>query len=146
MHGFSLGKYRLHKDGLDQNDAQLDELIQSNRTLGVMACSKGCISRCTFCHRFIKGIRFVPVELCISRIKELSQRFDLGLVSFMDECVGACKKWLREFCATIKPLNVIWGVGGMRVDMVDPEIIKNDAEGHGREPVDNSVKMSNRYN
>lgn len=95
----------------------------SNKTIGVMSCSKGCIGRCTFCHRFIFGIRFVPPEIAIARIQELIERFDTGAIAFADECFGAGKKWLHRFCELIKPLDILWKVGGMRVDMVNPEIV-----------------------
>jgi len=93
------------------------------KTSGHIFSSKGCVARCTFCHRFIKGIRFVPPEMMIARIEELIKRFDVGILSFDDECFGADIRWLRKFCELIKPLNLLWNVGGMRVKQVNPEII-----------------------
>ena len=94
------------------------------KTLGVFPCSKGCFNRCTYCHRFIKGIRFVPPEKVIRRIEEMIARFDVGAIIFADECFGANPKWLLRFCELIKPLDLLWRVGGMRVDVVSPEIIE----------------------
>jgi len=92
-------------------------------TLGVIALSKGCFNRCTYCHRFIRGIRFLPVEIAVKRVKEMVDRFNVGAFQFADECFGASEKWLREFCRLIKPLNLLWKVGGMRVDVVTPELL-----------------------
>jgi len=94
------------------------------KTLGVLPCSKGCFNRCSYCHRFIKGIRFVPPEKVIRRIEEMIARFNVGAIILADECFGASRKWLERFCELIKPLDLLWRVGGMRVDVVSPEIIE----------------------
>jgi len=95
-----------------------------NKSIAQVFCSKGCVTRCTFCHRFNKGIRVIPPDIVIVRIKNLIERFNVGVVSFSDECFGASSKWLTEFCELIKPLNVLWRVSGMRVRQVSPDIIK----------------------
>jgi radical SAM superfamily enzyme YgiQ (UPF0313 family) len=95
-----------------------------NKSIATVFCSKGCVTRCTFCHRFNKGIRIIPPDIVIVRIKKLIERFNVGAVYFSDECFGASHKWLKEFCELIKPLNLIWRVGGMRVSQVSPDIIK----------------------
>jgi radical SAM superfamily enzyme YgiQ (UPF0313 family) len=95
-----------------------------NKSIAEIFCSKGCVTHCTFCHRFSKGIRIVPPDIVISRIKELIKRFNVGVIFFSDECFGANIKWLLEFCELIKPLNLLWRVSGMRVKGVSPDIIK----------------------
>jgi radical SAM superfamily enzyme YgiQ (UPF0313 family) len=95
-----------------------------NKSIATVFCSKGCVTRCTFCHRFNKGIRIIPPDIVIVRIKKLIKRFNVGIVVFGEECFGASHKWLREFCELIKPLNILWRVGGMRVSQVSPDIIK----------------------
>jgi len=94
-----------------------------NKSIAMVFASKGCITRCTFCHRFAKGIRIVPPNIVVARIKELIECFNVGLVAFGEECFGASHKWLREFCELIKPLNVLWRAP-MRVTSVSPDIIK----------------------
>ena len=107
----------------DYGNIKASQPERLEKTIAVIPCSKGCFNRCTYCHRFIKGIRFLPPEIAISRIKELIDRFNVGAINFSDECFGANPKWLRKFCELIKPLDLLWKVGGMRVDMVNPEII-----------------------
>lgn len=102
----------------------LNDRDLANKTTGVISCSKGCVGRCTYCHRFTKGIRILPVEIAINRIKDLIARFNIGAIAFGDECFGSSAKWLQEFCETIKPLKLLWKVGAMRVDMVTPDIIE----------------------
>jgi len=104
--------------GVDEKDKYL---LDTN--IGTLQLSKGCVARCTFCHRFIKGIRFVPVNICIERIQELRDKYNCGVFAFGDECFGGDIKWLKEFCEQVKPLNVRWSAAGMRVQHMTPEII-----------------------
>jgi len=95
-----------------------------NKRVATIFCSKGCVTHCSFCHRFNKGIRIIPPGIVIDRIKDLIEHFDVGLIRFSDECFGASLKWLEEFCELIKPLNILWRVSGMRTKQVSPDIIK----------------------
>jgi len=95
-----------------------------NKSIAMLFSSKGCVTHCTFCHRYSKGIRIIPPDIVIARIKELIERFNVGAIIFGDECFGASHKWLKELCELIKPLNIIWRVGGMRVSQVNPDIVK----------------------
>lgn len=91
--------------------------------IAILACSKGCVARCTFCHRWQKGIRYIPVEILMRRMKLLMERYGVGIFNILDECFGADLKWLYKFCEAIKSLGVIWVVAGMRVKQIAPEII-----------------------
>ena len=104
-------------------DGKVPDPAMLDKKIGIIACSKGCVARCTFCHRFQKGIRFIPPEILLVRMQELMDRFNVGAFNFADECFGADFKWLEQFCKTIKPLNVIWLAGGMRVARMTPEIV-----------------------
>lgn len=99
------------------------EAEKLNKTVGVIACSKGCVSRCTFCHRWQKGVRFIPPEILIQRMKDLMEHDNVGAFEFADECFGADIKWLHKFCELVKPLNILWYSAGMRVKQITPEII-----------------------
>lgn len=94
-----------------------------NKRVGVIACSKGCVARCTFCHRWQKGIRFIPPEILVQRMKDLMENYNVGVFEFADECFGADLKWLHKFCELVKPLNILWYSAGMRVKQITPEII-----------------------
>lgn len=104
------------------NSHGLDE-ERLNKRVGVIACSKGCVARCTFCHRWQKGIRFIHPEILIQRMKDLMENYNVGAFEFADECFGADLKWLHKFCALVKPLNVVWYSCGMRVQQITAEII-----------------------
>jgi radical SAM superfamily enzyme YgiQ (UPF0313 family) len=86
--------------------------------------AKGCVARCTFCHRWDKGIRYIPPRLIMQRMEYLMERYNVGFISFADENFGTDKRWLAELCEAIKPYDVLWHVGGMRVNCVDPDRLK----------------------
>lgn len=94
------------------------------KKVGRFYASKGCVARCTFCHRFTKGIRYVPVDLIEKRLSELVRRYDVGFVYFTDENFGTHPAWLHPFCDMIKKFDVLWSVGGIRVNRISAESLK----------------------
>lgn len=114
------------EDGFHQvfrEDPRAWEPHRRQKTQGVLVASKGCVARCTFCHRWDKGIRYVPVPILVKRVRDMVERYDLGFLQFGDENFGTDHKWLAEFCAAIKPLDLLWSVKGMRVNRIDPASI-----------------------
>ncbi|TNC97469.1 MAG: Fe-S oxidoreductase [Stygiobacter sp.] len=106
------------------SDPRSEALVQANKRVGTLVSSRGCVARCTFCHRLQKGIRYVPVDILISRVIEVMEKYNVGFLRFTDENFGTDKRWLTELCEKIKPLGVLWSVGGMRVNCVDPHYIQ----------------------
>lgn len=86
--------------------------------------SKGCVAKCTFCHRWDKGIRYIPIPILMSRFKHCIDEYDVGFIRMADENFGTDKKWLADFCTEIKKLDVLWVVQGMRVNTVSSEQLK----------------------
>jgi anaerobic magnesium-protoporphyrin IX monomethyl ester cyclase len=113
-------------------DARNDHIIVDKRfmeehrlgkRIGTLYTSKGCVSRCTFCHRWDKGIRFIPVPIVMERLDELIERYNVGFLFTADENFGTNQKWLAEFCAEIKKRDVLWRVG-TRAKGITPEIVE----------------------
>jgi radical SAM superfamily enzyme YgiQ (UPF0313 family) len=90
---------------------------------GMIMYSKGCVARCSFCYRFDKGYRILPVNRTIDRIEYLIKNYNVGFVVFGDECFGADKKHTAELVKALKELNVLWLVGGVRCNSVSKEIL-----------------------
>ena len=86
--------------------------------------AKGCVAKCTFCHRWDKGIRYIPVDLFMYRLDRLMERYDIGFLAVADENFGTDKRWLKAFCEQIKKYNILWRVGGMRVNCITPEYVE----------------------
>jgi radical SAM superfamily enzyme YgiQ (UPF0313 family) len=90
---------------------------RNKRVVGLPG-AKGCVARCTFCHRWDKGIRYIPPALIEKRLQFLIENYNVGFVSIADENFGTDIKWLTEFCSRIKRYDVLWQVAGMRVNCV----------------------------
>jgi anaerobic magnesium-protoporphyrin IX monomethyl ester cyclase len=100
-----------------------DSINQSNVGKRAMhfPCSKGCVAKCTFCHRWDKGIRYIPVDILIARLKHYIEHYDVGFVRMSDENFGTDRAWLAEFCSKVGELGIVWAVSGMRVNCVSAE-------------------------
>ncbi len=105
-------------------DPRIFEEHRQGKTIGTLVASKGCVARCTFCHRWDKGIRYVPVPILMERLEYIINRYNVGFVTFGDENFGTDKRWLKEFCQEIKKFDVLWRVSGMRVNCVSPEYLQ----------------------
>jgi anaerobic magnesium-protoporphyrin IX monomethyl ester cyclase len=92
---------------------------RKGKSVAQLPGAKGCVARCTFCHRWDKGIRYIPVPLIMERLDLLIRVYDVGFLTVVDENFGTSKKWLNEFCEEIRRRDVIWSVAGMRVNCID---------------------------
>ncbi|MBN4077998.1 cobalamin-dependent protein [Nitrospina gracilis] len=110
-------------DAVFSQDPRTHQTHRNGKTVFNMPGSKGCVARCTFCHRWDKGIRYIPVPVIMKRIDHLIQSYDLGFVDFGDENFGSDKKWLKDFLQEIKHRDILWRVAGMRVNTLTADCI-----------------------
>lgn len=118
--GFDNGK----ADFWFERDPRTSEAHRSQKTVGSLPGAKGCVAKCTFCHRWDKGIRYIPPELIGQRLKYLIDNYNIGFLHIVDENFGTDVRWLSQFCEMIKPFDVLWRVAGMRVNCITPEQIE----------------------
>ncbi len=104
-------------------DPRLREPDRQGKTVIQFPSAKGCVARCTFCHRWDKGIRYIPVDVLMRRIEELIEKYNVGILVMADENFGTDRRWLSEFCAKIKFYDLLWRVAGMRVNCITPDQI-----------------------
>jgi anaerobic magnesium-protoporphyrin IX monomethyl ester cyclase len=97
---------------------------RKGKRLATVATSRGCVNRCTFCHRWQKGIRIFPVDRVINNIRGMIDRYNVGFISFGDENFGATRKWMEEFIEKIKPLDILYRVAGICCENVDPQVLR----------------------
>lgn len=106
------------------HDRRVAEPHRQGKKVVELHAAKGCVARCTFCHRFEKGIRYIPVDILRERIRVLVDDFDVGFLVVADENFGTDRRWLVEFCAMIRPFDILWRVAGMRVNCISPAQIE----------------------
>lgn len=104
-------------------DKRIAEPHRRGKRIASLAASKGCVARCTFCHRWDKGIRYIPVPILMERLDYLIKENNIGFVVFTDENFGTDRKWLALFIEEISKRDILWRVSGMRVNTIKPETI-----------------------
>jgi radical SAM superfamily enzyme YgiQ (UPF0313 family) len=123
----NIGQYIL--DPISRYDFAYDnrsyELKRKNKKLATVFASRGCVNRCTFCHRWIPRYRIIPAKKVIDYMKHLIKRYNVGFFCIADESFGENRRWLDEFIDLLKPLDVLFQIDGARVSILkrDPSII-----------------------
>lgn len=116
------------KDPLTREDFAQDprtyEPHRKGKKMTTVLSAKGCVARCTFCHRWDKGYRQFSPSKIISRIKHLIERYNVGFIQFGDENFGSDRRAIEELIETVKPLNVLYQISGVRCRSVDPPLLK----------------------
>jgi anaerobic magnesium-protoporphyrin IX monomethyl ester cyclase len=105
------------------NDPRFAEPHRRGKRAGTVIASKGCVARCTFCHRWERGFRQLSVPRIVARIRDLMERYDVGFVQFGDENFGSDGRALDALLPALRALDILWGVGGMRARTATPELL-----------------------
>ena len=105
-------------------DSRSDKPQKKGKSIATMVASKGCVAKCTFCHRWDPGIRYIPVPTLMERIDFFIAKYNVGFIDFGDENFGSDHKWLAEFLDEIKKRDLVWRVSGMRVSTISLEWTK----------------------
>lgn len=80
--------------------------------------AKGCVARCTFCHRFERGYRVRPIEQLKDHIEYLFNVHNVRSISFGDENFGSNRDLTRELAVYLKQKGIRWSVAGVRARTV----------------------------
>ena len=106
-------------------DPRTHEPHRKGQKVATVITAKGCVARCTFCHRWDKGYRSFPVAKIIERIKLLKDRYNVGFFKFGDENFGSDKRQVAELLDALKPLDILFQVAGVRCRTIDlPLLVK----------------------
>lgn len=115
------GKVQMRDFSLDKRTYEIHRRGKKHFQLLV---GKGCVAKCTFCHRWDKGIKHIPVTILMERLDFIIKKYNVGFVSPSIEAFAVDKKWLSEFCSEIKKRDVLWRAGAVRAKSVSPNIIQ----------------------
>lgn len=97
---------------------------RAGQKMSTVVFTKGCVARCTFCHRWDKGFRQLPVEKIIKRIEHLKERYNVGFIKFGDENFGSDRRATDQLLEAITPLDILWSVSGVRCRSVDLDLLQ----------------------
>ncbi len=99
------------------------EYKSKGRTATIIT-SKGCVARCTFCHRFEKGYRVKPNEKIIEHIKFLKEKYNVAQLDIGDENFGSYKDQSKKLVEEINKLGIKWKAAGVRAHTVSLDLLK----------------------
>ena len=95
------------------------EILNPKETIVIAA--KGCVARCTFCHRWERGYRVRPLDQLIEHITHLYLNYGVRSLSFGDENFGSNRELTRELVLFLGRMGISWEVAGVRARTVSPE-------------------------
>ena len=130
-----LGEYYLRdiQERLQKRSEVIDynlnlEMQRIDKKDAILELAKGCVNRCSFCHRWSMGYRVLPIDYVIEYIKMLINKYNVGVITVGDENFGSSKRYTDEFIDEIKNIDVLWRVGGMRAKTITSELAKKMKE------------------
>ena len=83
--------------------------------------TKGCVARCTFCHRFERGYRSKPSDSVLRHVGGLIDKYQVRGLVIGDENFGSNRELTREIAKGFGELNLIWTVAGVRARTISEE-------------------------
>lgn len=96
-----------------------------SKRLATVVMAKGCVSRCTFCHRFEKGYRARPVEQLAEHMRTLKDKYKIEFIDIADENFGSDREQSQQVADTLRELGMTWRAAGVRVRTVDLESLRH---------------------
>lgn len=106
----------------NEKNNELDKSTQNKAATVITA--KGCVARCTFCHRWEKGFRAKSSDGLKEHLMQLKERYGVTNIVLGDENFGSDKDQAREVVLSLKELGFNWKAGGVRARTVNPELLK----------------------
>lgn len=99
--------------------------IEKGKRIATVVMAKGCVARCTFCHRFERGYRAKPVDRIIEHVEFLMEHYNVGVIDIADENFGSDKKAAYEIASRLGELGIVWSVAGVRTRTVSKESLQH---------------------
>ena len=100
-----------------------DSVYKEGERIATIVMTKGCVARCTFCHRFEKGFRARPVDQIIDHVKMLKSKYNVRFLDIADENFGSDRDSAAEIAEELGRLGIIWRCAGVRVNTVNLEML-----------------------
>lgn len=106
-------------------DGDPGEHMASGKSFATVITTKGCVARCTFCHRFERGFRAISVDRITEHLQHLISKHNVGFISVGDENFGSDQKVAWELATKFGELGLKWRAGGVRTRTVTRESLQH---------------------
>ena len=97
---------------------------EKGRKQAIVVVAKGCVARCTFCHRNEKGYRVSPLDSIINHMKMLKEKYNVKYIVIGDENFGSNKNETIKLIRAMKSLGLIWFASGVRAHTANLDVLK----------------------
>lgn len=105
------------------NDPRSNDAHRRQRATSIWT-TKGCVGRCTFCQRSVKGYKTYNLEILDHHLLELKEKYDVGFIEIADESFGSDKKHALEVAKLMKKYDFLWFAAGVRCTSFTLEDLK----------------------
>ena len=95
-----------------------------NKKVAEIRSAQGCVARCTFCQRYIKGYRPYSPQDFESHLIELKEKHNVALLFLNDENALSNKKQAYQIAKVFKKHNMYWTAQGVRATTCTYEDLK----------------------
>ncbi|OFZ80454.1 MAG: hypothetical protein A2583_14185 [Bdellovibrionales bacterium RIFOXYD1_FULL_53_11] len=86
--------------------------------------TRGCVSRCTFCQRYLKGMQNYDLGRMEQYFVELKQKYDAGFIFLDDECFGYPNENALEIAKLLHKHGFLWAIEGLKCDTFERKYFK----------------------
>ncbi|OGR81705.1 MAG: hypothetical protein A2X32_08190 [Elusimicrobia bacterium GWC2_64_44] len=126
IHGVA-GPYYRNRINPDEIGDFYGLLKQENlpKNLVTVFASKGCVGRCTFCHRYFKGYKVMDTAGVIESIKTITAERNAGMLQFQEEDFGSDRAATVKLTAFLKESGLNWAATAVRARSVNDELMKS---------------------
>ena len=108
---------------VDNQLAGVDKSVGRGGKSATINVTKGCVARCTFCHRWEKGFRTRPVDRVINHVKMLKEKHGVSFIDISDENFGSDIKTTHELVERLGKMDIVWRCAGVRAHTVTKEAL-----------------------
>lgn len=98
---------------------------EPGKRMATVITAKGCVARCTFCHRFEQGFRAISADRLTEHLNHLISKYNVGYISVGDENFGSDRKVAYEIAKKFGELGLKWHVAGVRTRTVTKESLQH---------------------
>lgn len=95
-----------------------------SRNIVTVFASKGCVGRCTFCHRYFRGYKVMDADGVIDSIRRITAERNAGMLLFQEENFGTDRAATRKLTAYLKESGHNWAATAVRARTVSDEIMR----------------------
>ena len=100
-----------------------EDKVESGKRVATVVMTKGCVARCTFCHRWEKGFRTLRTHQLEAHIRDLVERHNVGFIQVADENFGSDKQAAVAIADMLGSMGLYWQVAGVRTSTVTKETL-----------------------